>query len=66
MAGAVVMVVVLLVVFPVIALMGFGVMAALLGSMLKGDADARNTESGKPNEYLALSDNEPNVGYPGG
>lgn len=58
------MVVVLVVIFPVLALMTFGLVAAVIAALLKGDADGRNREDGSPNEYLALSNKEADTGYP--
>ena len=62
--GGVAMVLFLVFVFPVMALMGFGLLAVVLGSLLKGDADVRNTDDGKPNEYLTLATGEQNTLYP--
>ncbi len=64
MAGAVAMAVVLVVVFPVAVLMLTGVIAAVLGGALKGDADGRNRQGEGPNEYLAISQKETDTPYP--
>ncbi len=45
MFGAVILVIVLLVVFPPMVLMSGGAMAALLGWLLKADADERHAGS---------------------
>ena len=63
-AGAVVMVIVLVVVFPVAVLVGSGILAAALGSFLKVDSDAANRSDDGPNEYLELSRKEAETGYP--
>ena len=63
-AGAVVMVIVLLVLFPVAVLVGSGILAAALGSFLKADSDASNCTDDGPNEYLELARNEAETGYP--
>ena len=63
-AGAVVMVIVLLILFPVAVLVGSGILAAALGSFLKADSDASNRTDDGPNEYLALARNEAETGYP--
>lgn len=64
MGGALVMVIVLVVVFPVTALIGAAVLAAGLGSLIKGDADAQNRTDDGPNEYLGLSLKEAETRYP--
>ena len=64
MAGAVVMVIMLVVVFPVAVLVGGGILAAVLGSSLKADSDASNRSDDGPNEYLELSRKEAETGYP--
>ena len=64
MVGAVVMVILLVIVFPVAVLMTCGAVAAALGGALKADADARNRSDGAPNEYLALSRSEAETPYP--
>ena len=64
MAGAVVMVIVLVVVFPVAVLVGSGVLAAALGSLLKVNSDADNRGDDGPNEYLELARKEAETGYP--
>ena len=58
------MVIVLVAVFPVAVLMGGGIVAAVLGSLLKGDADAANRTDDGPNEYLQLSSKEAETSYP--
>lgn len=58
------MVIVLVIVFPVAVVMGGAVLAAVLGSVLKSDADASNRTDDGPNEYLALSRKEAETGYP--
>ena len=63
-AGAVVMVIVLVILFPVAVLMGGGILAAVLGSSLKADSDASNRSEDGPNEYLELSRKEAETGYP--
>ena len=64
MAGAVVMVIVLVVVFPVVVLVGSGLLAAVVGSLLKVDSDAANRTEEGPNEYLELARCEAETGYP--
>ncbi|MYA14594.1 MAG: hypothetical protein F4Z26_07720 [Acidimicrobiaceae bacterium] len=64
MAGAVVMVIVLVVLFPVAVLVGSGILAAALGSFLKADSDAANRGDDGPNEYLELARKEAETGYP--
>lgn len=60
MAGAIVIVVVLVVVFPVGMLMSMALLAGGLGSLVGRDRDLDNvTDDGEPNEYLALSDANP-------
>ena len=63
-AGAVVMVILLVILFPVAILVGGGILAAALGSLLKGDADASNRTEDGPNEYLELSRREAETCYP--
>ena len=63
-AGAVVMVIVLVVLFPVVVLVGSGIVAAALGSFLKADSDAANRSDDGPNEYLDLARKEAETGYP--
>ena len=59
MAGAIVMVIVLVVVFPVAVLMTGAIGAAILGGSVKSDSDANNTDdAGAPNEYLAISETD--------
>ena len=58
------MVIVLVVLFPVTVLVGSGILAAVLGSLLKGDADASNRTDAGPNEYLELERKEAETGYP--
>lgn len=58
------MVIVLVIVFPVVALLGSGILAAVLGSFLKADSDAANRTDEGPNEYLELSRKEAETGYP--
>ncbi len=58
------MVIVLVVVFPVVVMIGGGVLAAALGSFLKADSDAANRTEDGPNEYLELSRREAETGYP--
>ena len=64
MAGAVVMVIVLVILFPVAVLVGSGIIAAALGSLLKVDSDAANRTDDGPNEYLDLASKEAETGYP--
>jgi hypothetical protein len=60
MAGAIVIVVLLVVVFPVGMLMSMALLAGGLGSFVGRDRDLDNvTDDGEPNEYLALSDANP-------
>lgn len=60
MAGAIVILILLVIVMPVAILMSGAVGAAVLGSVLKRDRDADNVDDdGKPNEYLALSETDP-------
>lgn len=59
------MVIVLVVLFPVVVLIGSGILAAALGSFLKVDSDAANrTGDDGPNEYLELARKEAETGYP--
>ena len=58
------MVIVLVVVFPVLVLVGGGIVAAALGSFLKADSDAANRGDDGPNEYLELARKEAETGYP--
>ena len=59
------MVIVLVVAFPVVVLIGSGILAAALGSFLKVDSDAANrTGDDGPNEYLELARKEAETGYP--
>ena len=58
------MVIVLVVVFPVVVLLGSGILAAALGSFLKVDSDAANRGDDGPNEYLELARKEAETGYP--
>ncbi len=51
MAGTVVIIVLLVLVFPVLFLMSMAALAALLGALIKGDVDAAHEGS----ELLALS-----------
>ncbi len=64
MAGAIVMVIVLVVIFPVLVIMSGAVLAALLGSLLNAEADAVNTEDDVPNEYLQLARKDTETRYP--
>ncbi|MCY4068608.1 MAG: hypothetical protein OXE79_05825 [Acidimicrobiaceae bacterium] len=64
MAGAIIMVTVLLVVFPVMVLMGGAVLTALLGGFLKAESDASNRSEDGPNEYLQLARKEAETDYP--
>ncbi len=63
-AGAIVMVIVLVIVFPVLVMLGSGILAAVLGSSLKRNSDADNHTDDEPNEYLELSRKEAEIGYP--
>lgn len=58
------MVIVLVVLFPVVVLVGSGIVAAALGSFLKADSDASNRSDDGPNEYLELARKEAETGYP--
>ncbi len=58
------LVIVLVVVFPVVVLLGSGLLAAALGSFLKVDSDAANRDGDGPNEYLELARKEAETGYP--
>lgn len=58
------MVIVLVVLFPVVVLVGSGILAAALGSFLKADSDAGNRTDDGPNEYLELARKEAETGYP--
>ena len=58
------MVIVLVVVFPVVVLVGSGIVAAALGTFLKTDSDASNRSDDGPNEYLELARKEAETGYP--
>ena len=58
------MVIVLVVLFPVVVLVGSGIVAAALGSFLKADSDADNRSDDGPNEYLELARKEAETGYP--
>ena len=58
------MVIVLVVLFPVVVLVGTGILAAALGSFLKADSDAANRGDDGPNEYLELARHEAETGYP--
>lgn len=58
------MVIVLVVLFPVVVLVGSGILAAALGSFLKADSDAGNRTDDGPNEYLELARKETETGYP--
>ena len=58
------MVIVLLILFPVAVLVGSGILAATLGSLLKADSDASNRADDGPNEYLELARKEAETGYP--
>ncbi|MBQ89929.1 MAG: hypothetical protein CL441_00690 [Acidimicrobiaceae bacterium] len=58
MAGAVIMIVVLVVVMPVGILMSGAIGASVLGRLLKGDADARHEGS----ELLEVSEANPYAG----
>lgn len=55
MVGAIILVAVLLVVFPVVVMMSMSLVAALLGSTIKNVVDADNAGS----ELLALSQADP-------
>ena len=58
------MVIVLVVLFPVVVLVGSGILAAALGGFLKAGSDAANHSDDGPNEYLELARNEAGTGYP--
>ena len=58
------MVIVLVVLFPVVVLVGSGIVAAALGTFLKADSDASNRGDDGPNEYLELARKEAETGYP--
>lgn len=58
------MVIVLVVVFPVVVLLGSGLLAAALGSFLKVGSDAANRDGDGANEYLELARKEAETGYP--
>ena len=59
MAGAIAIVVVLVIVMPVAILMSGAAGAAVLGRLLKNDRDADNLDDdGNPNEYLRLSESD--------
>ncbi|MBL78018.1 MAG: hypothetical protein QF575_06780 [Acidimicrobiales bacterium] len=58
MAGAVIMIIVLVVVMPVGILMSGAIGASVLGRLLKGDADARHEGS----ELLEVSEANPYAG----
>jgi len=58
MAGAVIMIIVLVVVMPVGILMSGAIGATVLGRLLKGDADARHEGS----ELLEVSEANPYAG----
>ena len=58
------MVIVLVVLFPVVVLVGSGIVAAALGSLLKAGSDADNRSEDGPNEYLELASKEAETGYP--
>jgi len=64
MAGAIVMVVVLVVIFPVLVMMSGAVLAAFLGGFLNAESDAVNTDNDAPNEYLQIARNEAEIHYP--
>ncbi len=60
MAGAIVIVVILVVVFPVVMLMSMAVLAGGLGSLIGRDRDLDNVDDeGEPNEYLQLANANP-------
>ena len=63
MAGAIIIVVLLVVVMPVGILMSMSLLAGGLGALVGRDRDLDNvTDDGEPNEYLALSDSNPYEG----
>ncbi len=56
MAGAIAMVILLVIVFPVLVILSGAVVAALLGHFLRTSVDEANVDAdGAPNEHLALS-----------
>ena len=59
-AGAVIIVVVLVIVMPVGILMSMTALAAVLGGLVGRDRDLDNlTDDGEPNEYRVLADANP-------
>ena len=59
-AGAIIIVVALVIVMPVGILMSMVGLAGALGTLVGRDRDLDNvTDDGEPNEYLALSDANP-------
>jgi hypothetical protein len=59
-AGAIIILIALLVVMPVGILMSMVGLAGVLGAVLGHDRDLDNvTDDGEPNEYLALADSNP-------
>ena len=59
MAGAIGMVIILVVVFPVAVLMTGAIGAAILGGAVKSDSDANNRDDdGSPNQYLTISETD--------
>ena len=56
MAGAITMVILLVIVFPVVVIMSGAIVAALLGHFLRSSVDEANVDDdGTPNEYLTLA-----------
>lgn len=56
MVGAIIMVILLVIVFPVAVIMSGAVVAAVLGHFLRSSVDEANVDDdGAPNEYLALA-----------
>lgn len=56
MAGAIAMVILLVIVFPVVVIMSGAIVAALLGHFLRSSVDEANVDDdGAPNEYLTLA-----------
>lgn len=58
--GTIIFIVALLVVMPVGVLMSMGALAGVFGTLVGRNSDLQNTdEAGEPNEYLALSEQNP-------
>lgn len=56
MAGAIAIVILLVIVFPVVVMLSGGALAAVLGGLIKASSDADNvSDDGQPNEYLVIS-----------